>query len=281
MPFAPRHAQVVFSTTAWFKTWKVEQCLSRYPEFFCPAGCAVVASHRRCAREGGKTRNQSDQTSPEQKWQPTGPARRWRNMTFIHQIWCCLRNPGVTSRRDMPGLPWSTTGRSCRSGWTWRSGSTTVWTGSTRVRWVHVSDSEQPWKTLLRLFCFLKYAVWYNKTKSYRKIFNKLCSLTLFKDVAAYRKKSWKWGRKCSISNKSYYIEQECDMWRGGAAWFSLQGQASCRCWVHCCPPLPDLSWVFLPYMGSVEQREGWMMRKRKRVRLQRSESAVVGPRRR
>lgn len=28
-------------------------------------------------------------------------------------------------------------------------------------------------KTLLRLVCFLKYAVWYYKSKSYRKIFNK------------------------------------------------------------------------------------------------------------
>lgn len=45
---------------------------------------------------------------------------------------------------------------------------------------------------------------------------------------------------------------------RGEADGFSLQGQASYRCEVHCCPLLRDLylSRGFLPYMVSIELGE-------------------------
>ena len=82
-------------------------------------------------------RRETSQTSPDQKWQPTGPGRLSK---FTHQIWSCLRITALMSRRDTPVSPWSTTGKSCRSGWTWRNGSTRAWTGSTRVRWVSVEE---------------------------------------------------------------------------------------------------------------------------------------------
>lgn len=88
-----------------------------------------------------KTSNRPDSSgqdaTPHQQWQQTEPRRPWRNRgACTLQIWTFLRITGVISRRDTPALPLSTTGRSCRSGWTWRSGSMRVWTNSTRVRWV-------------------------------------------------------------------------------------------------------------------------------------------------
>lgn len=62
--------------------------------------------------------------------------------------------------------------------------------------------------------------------------------------------------------------KQECEMWRkGGAAWFSLQGQASRRCSVYFCPSLWDLyrSWPFCLTWAVQNQGNGWMMRKGKR----------------
>lgn len=165
-----------------------------------------------------KTSNHSDQsgreTAAQQKWQQTEAARPRRTCT--HQIWTFLRITGVRSRRDTPASPLSTTGRSCRSGWTWRSGSTRVWTNSTPVRWVQQrrNDSFEPngqYHWGIRTF------VSGTKLKNFDKFLTQTCGVFV----------RWSNGSRPEVyKSSSPYMDKSV---------------SSCRCWI-CCPPSPHLS---------------------------------------